>query len=809
MTNGTVLGASILRKEDRRFLTGRGTYVADIERPGMTFGVFVRSPHAHARIRAVESADALALPGVLAVLTGEDIKRDGVGGIPCGWCVTGKGGVPMKEPPHPALAQGKVRHVGDPVAFVIADTLAAARDAAAAVAVNYEILPPVTNVTSALEAGAPTVFDEIPDNICYDWELGDRGATEAAFKRAHHVANIKLVNNRLVGNPMEPRAAIAEYDPATAQHTLWTTSQFPHIVKLLMGNFVLKIPQHKLRVIAPDVGGGFGVKQFHYAEEAVVTWASTKVGRPVKWICERSEGFISDAHGRDHVTEAELALDAGGTFLGLRVRTIANMGGYLSTFGPNIPSYLYGPLLAGVYTTPAIYCEVKAVFTNTLPVDAYRGAGRPEATFVLERLVDVAAREMGIDRAEVRRKNTIPKSSYPYKTPVLVEYDNGDPLRCLERVLVAADWKGFSKRKAESERRGKYRGIGLCTFAEACGLAPSRIAIRLGARGGLFESATVRVHPTGDVTLLMGTHNHGQGHETTFAQIVSEKLGVPFDNVQVVFGDTDKVQFGLGTYGSRSLAVGGSALVKAADKVIVKGKKIAAHMLEASESDIEFKAGVFSIAGTDRRKNFQEIALSAHFPANYPLDILEPGLEEQAFYDPVNFTFPSGAHVAEVEIDPETGAVALINYVAVDDVGTVINPMIVQGQIHGGLVQGIGQALCEACVYDEVSGQLLSGSFLDYCMPRTDDIPSMHVETLSTTCTHNPLGVKGCGELGTIGAPATVINAVVDALSHLGVTHVDMPASPSRIWRIIDNAGVGNTAHKLAMRGAARSGTAL
>jgi aerobic carbon-monoxide dehydrogenase large subunit len=800
MTTGPVIGASILRKEDRRFLTGRGTYVADIERPGMTFGMFVRSAHAHARIRTIDSTAALALPGVLAVLTGEDIKRDGVGGIPCGWCVTGKGGVPMKEPPHPALAQGKVRHVGDPVAFVIADTLAAARDAAAAVAVDYESLPPVTTLRSALATGAPAVFDEIPDNICYDWELGDRGATEAAFKMAHHVAQIKLVNNRLVGNPMEPRAAIAEYDPATAQYTLWTTSQFPHIVKLLMGNFVLKIPQHKLRVIAPDVGGGFGVKQFHYAEEAVITWASTKIGRPVKWVCERSEGFISDAHGRDHVTEAELALDAGGTFLGLRVRTIANMGGYLSTFGPNIPSYLYGPLLAGVYTTPAIYCEVKAVFTNTLPVDAYRGAGRPEATFVLERLVDVAAREMGIDRAEVRRKNTIPKSSYPYKTPVLVEYDSGDPLRCLERVLVAADWKGFSKRKAESERRGKYRGIGLCTFAEACGLAPSRIAIRLGARGGLFESAAVRVHPTGHVTVLMGTHNHGQGHETTFAQIVSEKLGVPFDNVQVVFGDTDKVQFGLGTYGSRSLAVGGSALVKAAEKVIAKGKKIAAHMLEASESDIEFKSGVFSIAGTDRRKNFEEIALSAHFPANYPLDVLEPGLEEQAFYDPVNFTFPSGAHVAEVEIDPDTGAVALVNYVAVDDVGTVINPMIVQGQIHGGLVQGIGQALCESCVYDEVSGQLLSGSFLDYCMPRTDDIPSMHVETLSTTCTHNPLGVKGCGELGTIGAPATVINAVVDALSHLGVTHVDMPASPSRIWRIIDNASVGNGMSRVSSR---------
>jgi aerobic carbon-monoxide dehydrogenase large subunit len=790
MRNPAAIGASVLRKEDRRFLAGRGTYVADIERPDMVFGVFVRSPHAHARIRAVDFTAALTLPGVVAVLTGDDLARDSVGGIPCGWCVTGKGGIPMKEPSHPALAQGKVRHVGDPVACVIADTLVNACGAAAAVVVDYEVLPAVTNVLGALKVGAPTIFDEIPDNVCYDWDLGDREATEAAFKNADHVARVKLVNNRLVGNPMEPRAAIGEYDPTMAQYTLWTTSQFPHIVKLLMGNFVLKIPQHKLRVVSPDVGGGFGVKQFHYAEEAVVTWAAAKVGKPVKWVCERSEGFVSDAHGRDHVTEAELALDASGMFRALRVRTIANMGGYLSTFGPNIPSYLYGPLLAGVYTTPAIYCEVKAVFTNTSPVDAYRGAGRPEATFVLERLVDIAAREMGIDRAEIRRKNTIPKTAYPYKTPVLVEYDNGDPLSCLERVLVVADWSGFSKRKAESERQGKFRGIGLCTFAEACGLAPSRIAIRLGARGGLFESATVRVHPTGDVTVIMGTHNHGQGHETTFAQIASEKLGIPVDNVQIVFGDTDKVQFGLGTYGSRSVAVGGSALVKAADKVILKGKKIAAYMLEASESDIEFEGGVFSVAGTDRRKSFQEIALSAHFPINYPLEVLEPGLEEQAFYDPVNFTYPSGAHVAEVEIDPQTGFTTLANYVAVDDVGTVINPMIVKGQIHGGLVQGIGQALCENCVYDEVSGQLLSGSFLDYCMPRADDIPTMHVETLSTTCTHNPLGVKGCGELGTIGAPATVINAVVDALAHLGVTHVDMPASASRIWRIINNAGL-------------------
>jgi carbon-monoxide dehydrogenase large subunit len=634
------------------------------------------------------------------------------------------------------------------------------------------------------------VFDDIPDNVCVDWDLGDAQATERAFKKAAHVARLSLVNNRLVGNPMEPRAAIGEYDRARDQHTLWSTSQFPHIVKLLMGNFVLNIPQHKLRVVAPDVGGGFGVKQFHYAEEAVVTWASKKVGRPVKWVCERSEGFISDAHGRDHVTEAELALDETGKFLGLRVKTVANMGGYLSTFGPNIPTNLYGPLLSGVYTIPAIYCEVKAVFTNTLPVDAYRGAGRPEATFVLERIVDVAATEMAIDRAEIRRRNMIPRNAYPYKTPVMMEYDSGDPVGCLDTALAAADWKGFPARKAASAKRGKLRGIGLCTYIEACGLAPSRIATQLGARGGLFESSTVRVHPTGHVTVLMGSHNHGQGHETTFAQIVSDKLGIPTENIDIVFGDTDRVQFGLGTYGSRSLAVGGSALVKAAGKVIVKGKKIAAHMFEAAEQDIVFENGMFAVAGTDRKKPFAEIALSAHYPVNFPLDSLEPGLEEQAFYDPVNFTFPCGAHIAEVEIDPETGVVQLLGYIAVDDIGTVINPMIVEGQIIGGVVQGLGQALFEDCVYDPESGQLLSGSFMDYCLPRADNLPPMKIETNSTVCTHNPLGAKGCGELGTIGSPATVINAVVDALAHLGVNHVDMPASPNRVWRIIASAGV-------------------
>ncbi|MCW5624468.1 MAG: xanthine dehydrogenase family protein molybdopterin-binding subunit [Burkholderiales bacterium] len=794
MNARTGIGASLLRKEDLRFVTGRGNYVADIQRPGMAIGVFVRSPHAHARLLSIDTTAAKAMPGVVGIYTGADLDADGVGGLPCAWPVTGKGNTPSKEPVHPALARGKVRHVGDPVAFVVADTMVQAKNAAEAVVVEYEPLPAVVGVLDALKPGATAVFDDIPDNVCVDWEVGDAAATDAAFAKAAHVARLSLVNNRLVGNPMEPRAAVAEHDPSRGSHTLWTTSQFPHIVKLLMGNFVLHLPQHKIRVVSPDVGGGFGVKQFHYAEEAVVTWAAKKALRPVKWVCERSEGFLSDAHGRDHVTEAELALDERGKFLGLRVRTIANMGGYLSTFGPNIPTNLYGLLLAGVYTTPAIYCEVKAVFTNTLPVDAYRGAGRPEATFVLERIVDVAASEMGIDKAEIRRRNMIPPDAYPYKTPVMMEYDSGDPGGCLDRALAAIDWTGFGKRRAESASRGKLRGIGLTTYIEACGLAPSRIATRLGARGGLFESATVRVHPTGDVTVLMGTHSHGQGHETTCSQIVSERLGIPPENIEVVFGDTDRVQFGLGTYGSRSAAVGGSALAKATDKVIVKGRKIAAHMLEASEEDVTFADGRFSVAGTDLSKTFQDVALMAHYPVDYPLEILEPGLEEQAFYDPVNFTFPCGAHIAEVEIDPETGVVSLVDYVAVDDVGTVINPMIVDGQIVGGIVQGVGQALFEDCVYDESSGQLLSGSFMDYCLPRADQFPQITVQTHVTPCTHNALGVKGCGEVGTIASPATVINAVVDALAHLGVNHVDMPASPNRVWRIINDAGFGQTA---------------
>ena len=788
------IGAAPRRKEDFRFLTGRGNYVADIKRPDMAFGVFVRSPHAHAKIREFEKSAALALSGVTAVVTGEDVAADGLGSLPCGWGITNAAGVPMKEPPFPMLAQGKVRFVGDMVAFVVADSLEAAHAGAEALSIDYEVLPSVVGVLEAVRPGAPQLFEDVPNNLCCDWELGDKNAVDTAIRKAAHVARISLVNNRLIGNPMEPRAAIAEYNPGTGHYTLWSTSQFPHVVRFLMSALVLNIPEHKLRVVAPDVGGGFGVKQFHYGEEAVITWAAKRVGRPIKWVADRSEGFLSDRHGRDHVTEAELALDENGKFLALKVITLANMGGYLSTFGPNIPTNLYGPLLSGVYTTPAIYCNVKVVFTNTVPVDAYRGAGRPEATFVLERIVDVAATEMGIDRVELRRRNIIPKQAYPYQTPVIVQYDSGDPMGCLEGALAAADVAGFAARKAESAKSGKLRGIGYSTYVEACGLAPSRLAGQLGARGGLYESATVRVHPSGNVTVLIGTHNHGQGHETTFAQIASEKLGVPFDNVDIVFGDTDKVQFGMGTYGSRSLVVGGAALSKASEKVVAKGRKIAAHLLEAGEHDIEFKAGVFSVSGTDRRKTFQEIAGAAYVPHNYPLEILEPGLEEKAYYDPVNFTYPGGCHIAEVEIDPETGIVSLEKYTAVDDVGTVINPMIVEGQLHGGIVQGVGQALYETAVYDEVTGQLLSGSLMDYCMPRADHLPKMTIKTHSTLCTHTPMGVKGCGEVGTIGSPAAVMNSVVDALSHLGVQHVDMPASPNRIWRIIQNAAMPRAA---------------
>jgi carbon-monoxide dehydrogenase large subunit len=781
------IGAAVRRREDRRFLTGRGKYVHDIVLPRQLHAVFLRSPHAHAEIVAIDTAAAEASPDVVAVFTADDVA--GLNGVPCAWGIAGKDGRPMKEPKHPLLASGKVRHVGDPVAMIVAESVGAAKNAAERIAVEYRALPAVTEVAEAARPGAPQLYADVPGNLCCDWAVGDAAATASAFAKAHHVAKLDLVNTRLVPNAMEPRAALADYEPATGDFTLYTTTQLPHVARVLIGVLMLGIPERKLRVVAPDVGGGFGSKQVVYCEEGLVTWAAGRLGRPVKWVAERSEAFISDAQGRDHVTHAELALDRDGKFLGLRVSTLANIGGYVSTFGPNIPTNLYGPLLAGVYTTPAIYCEVKVMFTNTVPTDAYRGAGRPEATYVLERLVDVAARDLNLDRVEIRRRNFIPANAFPYQTPVMLHYDTGDHEATLAKALELSRWSGFAERRRAAAARGRLRGIGIVTYIEACGLAPSRIAQQLGARGGLFESANVRVNPSGDVTVFTGAHNHGQGHETVFAQLVGELLGVPGDSVEIVHGDTARSPFGLGTYGSRSAAVGGAAIAKAVGKVIDKGRKIAGHLLEASEQDIEFKEGYFGVAGTDRRKSFAEIAGAAYTPPpSYPLDTLEPGLEETAFYDPVNFTFPGGCHVAEVEIDPTTGALEVVSYVAVDDVGTVLNPMIVEGQIHGGVVQGLGQALGENCVYDRASGQLLTGSFMDYCMPRADDLPNIVVATHSTPSRHNPIGVKGCGEVGTIASPATLMNAVVDALAEYGIVHVDMPASPQRLWQAIQTA---------------------
>ena len=781
----TGIGASVRRKEDLRFVQGAGKYTDDMNLVDQVHAYILRSPHAHAAVRSIDTSAARAGEGVVAVFTSEDMAE--VGGIPCGWQVHSKDGSAMAEPKHPVLAEGKVRHVGDPVAVVLAESRTQARDAAESIFVDYDVLDAVVDMQAAVADGSRSVHDDVGTNVCYDWGLGDKDAVEEAFSNAHHVSRLDLVNNRLIPNAIEPRCAIGDYDHATGQFTLHTTSQNPHVIRLLMGAFVLGLPEHKLRVNAPDVGGGFGSKIFHYAEEIIVTWAAGQINRPVKWTADRSESFQSDAHGRDHVTTVELAMDANGKFLALRESTLANMGAYLSTFAPCIPTYLHGTLLAGQYSTPVIYCEVKAVFTNTVPVDAYRGAGRPEATYLLERIVQVAANDMGMDAAEIRRRNFIQPSEFPYQTPVALIYDTGNYEASLNKALENSDYAGFGNRKAASKDAGKLRGIGIASYIEACGIAPSNVVGSLGARAGLYEAATVRVNPTGSVSVMTGSHSHGQGHETTFAQVVSEKLGIDFDSIDIVHGDTDKIPFGMGTYGSRSIAVGGTAIVNAIDKIVAKGKKIAAHLLETSESDIEFENGQFVVPGTDKAKAFGEIALAAYVPHQYPLEELEPGLEETAFYDPKNFTFPAGTYVCEVEVDPDTGTVDVARFHATDDFGVVINPMIVEGQVHGGLVQGIGQALMEGCNYDE-AGQLLSGSYMDYTMPRAADVPSFSVDTTVTECTHNPLGVKGCGEAGAIGAPPAVINAILNALSEVGVTNLDMPATPHRVWQAIRDA---------------------
>ncbi len=782
------IGASPKRREDVRFLTGNGKYTDDINAPNQTYVYFVRSDVAHGTINTIDTSGAENMPGVVRIFTGADFE--GVGGVPCGWQVTDRFGEVMQEPAHPVLAQGKVRHVGDPIAAVVAETLEQARDAAEVLDIDITELPAVIDMKDALKDGATKVHDDLTSNLCFDWGFVEenREAVDEAIKNAAHVTTLELRNNRLVANPMEPRVAIGEYDASNEEHTLYTTSQNPHVIRLLMGAFVLGIPEHKLRVVSPDVGGGFGTKIFHYAEEAFCTFAAKAVGRPVKWTSSRSEAFMSDAHGRDHVTKIELALDKDNNFLAVRTDTYANMGAYLSTFAPSVPTWLHGTLMAGNYTTPLIYVNVKAVFTNTVPVDAYRGAGRPEASFQLERVIDKAARELGVDPIALRRQNFIKPDQFPYATPVAVEYDTGNYDATMDKIEEIADLAGFEARKAESAKNGKLRGLGIAHYIEACGIAPSNLVGQLGARAGLYESATVRVNATGSISVMTGSHSHGQGHETAFPQVIAEMIGIDESQIDIVHGDTAKIPMGMGTYGSRSLAVGGSAMVKAAEKVIAKAKKIAAHLLEAGEDDIELANGEFTVAGTDKSVAWGDVTLAAYVPHNYPLEDLEPGLEETAFYDPANFTYPSGAYACEVEVDPDTGKVEVCSFAAADDFGNIINPMIVDGQVHGGIAQGIGQALLEHCVYDS-DGQLLSGSYMDYTMPRADDLPNYTVDhSCQTPCTHNPLGVKGCGEAGAIGSPPAVINAVVDALSDYGITHIDMPATPARVWEAIQAA---------------------
>jgi carbon-monoxide dehydrogenase large subunit len=771
------IGQRVLRKEDRRFITGHGHYTDDMSVPGTAHAAFVRSPHAHARIKSINTEAAKAKPGVIAVLTGPELVADKIGNLICGWMIHSTDGTPMNMGAFGALAVDTARFAGQPVAVVIAETKGQARDAAEAVAVDWQELPAVTDPRAALEPGAPRLYDNAPGNLIFDWTLGDKEKTDAAFASAAHVTRLDLVNNRLIPNAIEPRAALAQYDPGQEHFTLWTTSQNPHVARLVLSAFYNVAPEHKLRVIAPDVGGGFGSKIYVYPEEIVCLWASRKTGRPVKWTAERSESFLADAHGRDHVSHAELALDKDDRMIGLRVDTIANLGGYMSLFSSAVPTILYATLLSGQYDLPTIHARVRTVYTNTAPVDAYRGAGRPEATYVVERLVETAARERGLSPAEFRRKNFI--RSFPHQTPVLLNYDCGNYEASLDAALQAIDYAGFPARKAEAERRGKRRGIGFSSYIEACGLAPSQAAGSLGAGVGLWESAEVRVNPVGTIEVLTGSHSHGQGHETTFAQLVASRLGVSTDSVEIVHGDTDKVQFGMGTYGSRSGAVGMSAVVKAMEKVETKAKKIAAHLLEAAERDIEIAGGELRVAGTDKKLAWANVALAAYTGHNLPPG-MEPGLKESAFYDPINFSFPAGTHIAEVEIDPDTGRIAVVNFVAADDFGNLINPMIVEGQVHGGVVQGIGQALYEGCTYDKATGQLVTGSLNDYCLPRADDLPPIRVSTTDTPSPSNPLGLKGCGEAGAIGSPAAVMNAVTDAL---GIVDLAMPATPEKVWR--------------------------
>jgi aerobic carbon-monoxide dehydrogenase large subunit len=786
------IGQSVRRVEDKRFITGKGRYTDDIVLIGMTYACFVRSPYAHARVNNIDISAAKDMPGVVAVFTGNDVAA--VNGVPCGWQVNFKNGDTMREPKHPLMVPTgeTVKHVGDPVAVILAESYAQAVDASEAVEVDWDVLPAVANPKEAMQAGAAQVHGQYSDNLAFDWAFGNpKEEVDAAMATAAHITTLEFINQRVVPNAMEPRSYIGHYDDVSDKYTLYTSTQNPHLIRLLMCAFVLGLPEHKVRVVGPDCGGGFGSKIYHYTEEAVVTWASNQIRRPVKWTSTRSEAFLLDAHGRDHVTKASMGFDAQGNIVALDIDTYANLGAYLSTFAPAVPTYLHGTLLQGVYTTPKIHIDMKGVFTNTVAVDAYRGAGRPEATYLLERLVSLGALEMGLDPAKVRFQNFIPPfngTTEPgYQTQVALQYDSGNYEGVLQKGLEILGYEDFRKAQAEAAKSNKLLGVGFSTYIEACGIAPSAVVGALGARAGLYETAQVRVQPTGKVSVFTGAHSHGQGHATTFAQVVADKFGIPLDDVDIIHGDSDSVAFGMGTYGSRSLAVGGSAIVKSIEKILEKGAKIAAHKLECSTDDLEFEEGKWTVKGTDKSIGFGDVALTAYVPHVYPQG-LEPGLDFSSFYDPANFTYPFGCHIAVVEIDKETGKTTVKRFVAVDDVGNIINPMIVEGQIHGGLVQGIGQALFEGTIYDG-EAQLLNGSYMDYCMPRADDVPSFELGTQITPCPHNPLGVKGAGEAGCIGSTPAVVNAVIDALWSGGhqVRDILMPLTPERVWSAMNS----------------------
>ncbi|MBV9735087.1 MAG: xanthine dehydrogenase family protein molybdopterin-binding subunit [Acidisphaera sp.] len=774
-TSATKFGLAqpVRRVEDPRLLRGAGRYTDDFHPPGTLHAAILRSPHAAAKIRSIDAASAKTVSGVVAVYTGADLQADNIGGLPCAIPLNNRDGTPRSDPPHPVLAIDAVRHVGDPVALVVGETAQAARDGAEAMLVDYDILPSVTDLAAATQRGQPLVWPDAPNNTCFDWEVGDKARVDALFAGAAHVTKLRVVNNRVVVSSMEARAALAEYDAASERWTLTTNTQGGWVLKQLLGEAVFKVAQDQFRVITPDVGGGFGMKLFLYAEQALTCYAARKLNRPVKWVSERSEAFLCDTQGRANVTDGELALDAQGRFLALRTRNYADMGAYLSTFAPFIPTLAGTKVLASVYGFQAIYANVIGVFTNTVPVDAYRGAGRPESNYLVERLIDTAARELNIDRVELRRRNMVLPSAMPFTTAMGQRYDSGDFTRVLDAALARMDYSGFAARRAAATRAGKRRGIGLAYYLEATG-------------GGPTERAEIRFADDGFVDVYVGTQSTGQGHETAYVMLTADRLGINGEKIRIRQGDTDTIPVGGGTGGARSLYSEGQAILATAATVIEKGKKAASEALEAAAADIVFEGGRFSIVGTDRGLDILELAATQRRKAAAGQEATTLDAAEIANID--LHTFPNGCHMAEVEVDPETGKVDVLRYAVCDDVGKAVNPMIVRGQVHGGVAQGFGQAVLEHTAYDPSSGQLLSGSFMDYALPRAFDLPDIEVELIEVPCASNPLGVKGAGEAGAVGSPPAVVNAIIDALAEDGVRHLDMPATPERVWRALQAA---------------------